>query len=159
MAPEVAKRWKMWIFAFFWKKALYWKIFKIMLLCSERIYRDTDRRVVFKFRDIWLTEISKVKSCVRCALEGKSNIWLKPSFEPKKQWFSVYRLCRERLLRGAFDWFLTIMSLPLRFRCSCTQTSLHVQDVTFDSSFKKCIQLLKSFSRWSAYTLTSSYSK
>jgi len=48
--------------------------------CSESIHRDTDRRVVFKFREIWLMEIGK--SCIRCALESESNIRLKRIFEP-----------------------------------------------------------------------------
>jgi len=33
--------------------------------CSERIPRDTDRRVVFKFREMWLTEIGKIVHTVR----------------------------------------------------------------------------------------------
>jgi len=50
---------------------------------SERSRGDTDRRVVFKFREIWLTEIGKIVH-IRCALESESNIRLKPSFEPNK---------------------------------------------------------------------------
>ena len=74
MTPEVAERWKNVDFCLFWKKTLYWKIFKIMLLCSERIYRDTDRRVVFKFCEIWLTEIGKVK-CVHGASSKVNPIY------------------------------------------------------------------------------------
>jgi len=33
---------------------------KLSKFCSERIRCDTDRRVVFKFREIWLTEIGKI---------------------------------------------------------------------------------------------------
>jgi len=33
---------------------------KFSKFCSERIPRYTDRRVVFKFREIWPTEIGKV---------------------------------------------------------------------------------------------------
>ena len=40
-------------FAFFWKKRLLTG--KFLTFCSKRIHRDTDRRVVFKFREIWLT--------------------------------------------------------------------------------------------------------
>ena len=29
---------------------------KFLKICSENFYRDTDRRVVFKFREIWPTE-------------------------------------------------------------------------------------------------------
>ena len=133
---------KMWIFCVFFGKRPFIGQFSKLCYCVPKGFIATPIDVLcsnfVKFD--WRKSV-KVKSRVRCALEGKSNIWLKPSFEPKKQWFSVYRFCSERLLRGAFDWFLTIMSLPLRFRCSCTQTSLHVQDVTFDSSFKKCTQL------------------
>ena len=44
-------------FAFFGKTTLNGKIFKI---CSERIHRDADRRVVFKLREIWQTEVGKI---------------------------------------------------------------------------------------------------
>jgi len=30
---------------------------KLSRFCSESFHRDTDRRVVFKFREIWPTEI------------------------------------------------------------------------------------------------------
>ena len=33
---------------------------KVLKFCSKRIHRDTDRRVVFKFREIWPLEIGKV---------------------------------------------------------------------------------------------------
>ena len=46
------KQWQ--ISAFFEKRPLIGKLSKF---CSERIHRDTNRRVVFKFREIWLTEI------------------------------------------------------------------------------------------------------
>ena len=42
---------KMDIFAFFLEKPPLTGNFS--KFCSERIHRDTDRRVVFKFRDIW----------------------------------------------------------------------------------------------------------
>jgi len=38
----------------------YGKIFK---LCSDSFHHDTDRRVVFKFRKIWLTEIGEIVHC------------------------------------------------------------------------------------------------
>jgi len=38
---------------------------KLSKFCSETIHRDTDRRVVFKFREIWLTEIGKIVHTVR----------------------------------------------------------------------------------------------
>jgi len=37
---------------------------------------------VFKFGEIWLTEIGK--SCIRCALNRESNIRLKPSIKPNE---------------------------------------------------------------------------
>jgi len=33
--------------------------------CSEKIQRDTDQRVVFKFSEIWLTKIGKIVHTVR----------------------------------------------------------------------------------------------
>jgi len=38
---------------------------KFSKLCSERIHCDTDRRVAFKFREIWPTEIGKIVHTVR----------------------------------------------------------------------------------------------
>jgi len=35
---------------------------KFSKFCSKRIHQNTDRRVVFKFREIWLTEIRKIRS-------------------------------------------------------------------------------------------------
>jgi len=51
------------IFAFFWKNDPLREKFS-KLFCSERIQHDTGRRVVFKFREIWLTEIGKIGKIV-----------------------------------------------------------------------------------------------
>ena len=40
------------------------------------MHHDTDRRVVFKFREMWLTEIGKIVHSVPRALESESNIRL-----------------------------------------------------------------------------------
>jgi len=37
---------------------------------------------VFKFREIWLTEIGKVVHTVRTRVESESNIRLKLNFDP-----------------------------------------------------------------------------
>ena len=43
--------------------------------CSDSFYRDTDRHVVFKFRDIWPT--GKIGEIVHClCLPGKKFAWL-----------------------------------------------------------------------------------
>ena len=47
--PEVARCGKMSIFSFFKRPHMG----KFLKFCSERIRRDTDRRLVFKFREIW----------------------------------------------------------------------------------------------------------
>jgi len=47
------------------KTAPYGKFFKILFLGSKGIHCDTDRRVVFKFREIWLTGIGKILHTVR----------------------------------------------------------------------------------------------
>jgi len=57
---------------------------KLSKFCSEKLHCDTDRRVVFKFREIWLTQIGEIVHTVR-ALESESNIRLKPSFEPNNK--------------------------------------------------------------------------
>ena len=52
--PEIARGWKkIHLFAFWGKRHLTAKFSKF---CSTRIHCDTDRRVVFKFREIWPTE-------------------------------------------------------------------------------------------------------
>jgi len=47
---------------FFGKRPLMGKFSKF---CSERIHRDTNGRVVFIFREIWLTEVGKIVHAVR----------------------------------------------------------------------------------------------
>jgi len=52
--PKVGRRWKFSRKVYiFWKTTRYGEIFKF---CSERIHRDTDLPVVFKFCEIWPTE-------------------------------------------------------------------------------------------------------
>jgi len=53
---------KVHFFRFFVKGLLTGKFSKF---CSKRIHRDTDQRVVFKFREISLTEIDKIVHTVR----------------------------------------------------------------------------------------------
>jgi len=43
---------------------------KFSKLCLERIHHDTNRRAVFKFCEMWLTEIGKIVHTVRT---GKLN--------------------------------------------------------------------------------------
>jgi len=49
--PEVARRLKKSFFAFFLEKTTLTG--KFSKFCSKRIHRDTDWRVLFKFRKIW----------------------------------------------------------------------------------------------------------
>jgi len=37
---------------------------KLSKLWSERFHRDTDRRILFKFREIWLTGICEIVRCI-----------------------------------------------------------------------------------------------
>jgi len=45
---------------------------KFWKFCSKRIHRHSDRRVVFKFREIWPTEMGKIV----CCLSDKNFVWL-----------------------------------------------------------------------------------
>jgi len=47
---------------------------KFSKFSPERIHRDTDRRIVFKFREIWPTENRAVKSCVAYTWRKKNKI-------------------------------------------------------------------------------------
>jgi len=49
-------------FAFFCEKTTSYK--KFSKFCSKSFLPDTDRRVVFKFREIWRTEVGKVERCL-----------------------------------------------------------------------------------------------
>jgi len=53
---------KIYFFAFLDKQPLTGKFSKLR---SERIHGHTDRRVVFKFREIWLTQIGKTLHTMR----------------------------------------------------------------------------------------------
>jgi len=53
--PDVVRRWKN-LFCF-WKTTTYRKIIKIPF---RKVHRDIDGRVLFKFREIWLTGNGKV---------------------------------------------------------------------------------------------------
>jgi len=57
---------------------------KFSKFCFKRFYRDTDRRVVFKFREVWPTEIGEI---VRCLPDKK-----KQNFA----WLSSCRYCSDR---------------------------------------------------------------
>jgi len=62
--------------ALFLRNCDFWKTTpcgKFSKFCSETFYCDTDRRVVFKFRDVWPTRKS-VKSCM-CCLADKNFAW------------------------------------------------------------------------------------
>jgi len=50
------------MFAFFWKKRPI--TVKFSNFCSESFHRDTDRRVVFKFRKFGQREIGKIVHCL-----------------------------------------------------------------------------------------------
>jgi len=50
-------------FAFLKEKRL--RMGKFSKFCSNRIHRDTDRRAVFKFREIWPAKIGKIVRTVR----------------------------------------------------------------------------------------------
>jgi len=56
--PEVARLGKNVPFCVFWnKRPLTGKLSKF---CPESIHRDTDRRVVFTFREIWPTNLADI---------------------------------------------------------------------------------------------------
>jgi len=77
--PEVARHWIIFIFLrFLEKQPLTGEFSKFY---SEMNHRNTDRRAMFKFREIWLTETVKIVH-IRCALKSESNIRLKRSFKP-----------------------------------------------------------------------------
>jgi len=58
---------------------------KFSKVCSESIHCDTHRRVVFKFCEIWLTEIGKIAHTERARKWIQYSAEFKPGFQPNKR--------------------------------------------------------------------------
>jgi len=82
-------------FAFLGKPTSYEKIFK--KFCSERIHRDTDRRVMFKFREIWPTGNRQNRELLTWQ---KSFAWLPSSRQPQTMYSKCSRFHPNRFTFG-----------------------------------------------------------
>ena len=95
---------------------------KFSKFCSKSFHCDTDRRAVFKFREIWTTRSQWNRACL---LDKKKQ---------KFAWFSSCRYCTDRaqnLPRPAPYNVLTVLQISsksLHFRRSYSRTREHCQN-------------------------------
>ena len=68
---------------------------KLSKFCSERIHRDTNRRVVFIFRKIWLTEIVGKIVCSPKWIQYSAEAY---SFEPNNKRLQICDLFFSRIV-------------------------------------------------------------
>jgi len=90
---------------------------KFSKFCSKRIHRDTDRRVVFKFREIWLTEIGKIVHTVSA-----------------RKWIQYSAQASSRVMTTNSRFIIKFVYLFISLLCGYFRVGKHAHDVDFTTA-------------------------